>query len=90
MMGMPSPAWRGGLAGRMPGLGEEAGAGAGGQEAAALPSFLVCWALGAGVPRFLHARSGGTGGCGTEGAWGWKRGCVPCCLGSHSRSSAGV
>ena len=50
------------------------GAGVGGREIAALPSILVCWGLGAGAPICLRARFGGTGGCGTGGAWVGRRG----------------
>ena len=66
------------------------GAAAGGSEAAALPSFLVCWGLGAGAPLFLRVRLGGTGGGGTGGGLAWKKRCIACWPGSRSGGSAGV
>ena len=72
------------------GLGGKVGAGAGGSEAAALVSFLVCWRLGVSVPLSLRVRLSGTGGAVTLGGWARKKGCVSCWLGLPSGGSAGV
>ena len=80
----------GGSSGADAGLVQKVGAGAGGSEAAVLPSIPDCWGLWAGAPLFVRARFGGSGGAGAGGAWGWKKECVDCSPGSRSGGSAGV
>ena len=81
----------GGSSGAAAGLARRVSAGVkGGWEAAVLPSILACWGLGAGALLLVRARFGGTGGGGTGGVWGWKKGCVACWLGSCSVDSAGA
>ena len=69
--------WAGGFGGGFARLGGEAQGGCGGWEAVALPSTVAFWELKAGLPLFLRARFGGTGG-GTGKAWAWKKGWVTC------------
>ena len=53
-------------------------------------SILACWGLEVDALLLLRACFGGTGGGGTGGAWGWKKGCTACRLESRSGGSAGA
>ena len=68
MMRMLGPGGGGGSSGADPGLLGRVRGDGGALEAAALPSVLACWGLGAGWPHFFRARFGGTGGGRTWGA----------------------
>ena len=90
MTRMPGLGGRGGSGGADAGWGEAAGACAGAWEVVALPSTLACSGPGAGLPLFLRARFGLTGGVGVGRAWAWIKACVACWLRSRSGGSAGV